>query len=91
MAFDVVSTIFLESATPFSARTYIIASRIYLIDRSDKVVGVVLLERVSCIVFFDGRPTGKCSVRRPPNRILRVQRAEGVCIVLVECLVILYA
>src|SRR5271155_5839851 len=79
----------MKSTTPFSDRTYIVADRNYSIALTDIVVGLVSLEVVFCIVFCDGLPTGKCSVRRHPNRVLRVEPGEDARLAPVECLAIL--
>jgi hypothetical protein len=44
----------MKSTTPFSARTYIVTDRNYLLALTDIVVGLVSPEVVFCAVFCDG-------------------------------------
>jgi hypothetical protein len=51
------AALLLKNITPPSDHTYVIADRNYAIDICEHVFGMVVLEIVSCINFFDGLPT----------------------------------
>jgi hypothetical protein len=53
------------------------------------VAEMELLEQV-CIIFLDGLPTVNRSCVRHLNPVLRVERGQGGCIAVVECLVIFF-
>jgi hypothetical protein len=74
MTFDMFSeSIGFKGDTPFSKCVYLVADCNYPIDRSEMVVGMVGLESVLRVIFFDGLPTVKCSVCRDMNSILCVK------------------
>ena len=52
----------------------------------DMLADMNLREEV-CELFLDGFPTVNRSFRRHLNRVLREERGQGGCIVVVECLV----
>jgi hypothetical protein len=81
----------MQSACPLSSRNYIISDRIYAISLTDKVVAFVFREGEFCIVFCDGLPTVKCSIRRHQKRIVREERGQTSRIAPIECLIILHS
>jgi len=82
----------LTSLTPFSGYPCLVASRTYNvrgipIGLADMVFGVPSLDHV-CIPFLNGLPTVDYSSSAHKNRVLRVERGDGGCVIVVDCLVI---